>query len=179
MAYDINQLLDNLPSLLMQHNRDQEAKRQFDVTTDKTEDERLRNYGINKGDYDIRVDQANRIKREQKSMDMVGQARKLNLDRNKAHEDMEDAYLEGERQKTLLRFLPKSWSDTLTESDFFGNQKQAWLDDYWGEGSPERYVPDLTAYNPETLALQDKYNRPRGSKRDDFSLLKMLQQGKY
>jgi len=92
---------------------------------------------------------------------------------------MEDAYLEGERQKTLLRFLPKSWSDTLTESDFFGNQKQAWLDDYWGEGSPERYVPDLTAYNPETLALQDKYNRPRGSKRDDFSLLKMLQQGKY
>lgn len=176
MAYDINQLLDNLPSLLMQHNRDQEAKRQFDitadedarqfdVTTDKTEEERMRNYGINLGDFDIRKDQADRRKREQESMDMIGEARKTNLDRRKVHEDNLPDYLDKKRSESLLRFLPEFLSK---------NQKQKWTDEFWGEGAPERYNPNLSAYSPEVLGLQDMYNRPMGNTQDQMNLFRYM-----
>jgi|TARA_R110000824_G_scaffold17372_2_gene70650 hypothetical protein len=179
MAYDINQLLDDLPALLMQHNRDNEQKRQFDVTTNKSEEENLRNFGqreddfgLRKDDFGLRKDEADYQSKVRNSYTEIGKKYNLNKKRRNVHEEGAEDYLDSVHAKSWNSWLPRSLDSESTETEA--------LEKYWGDGAPEFIASNPEVYDQGLLSFEDQYNRQKGSKNDQMNLIKMLMnQGGY
>jgi len=173
MAYDINQLLDNLPSLLMQHNRDEENKRQFDVTTDKTEEERLRQFGLQEKDYGLRKDEADYKTSVRSSYDKLGRVKTEDLKRRKAYEGQKPEMIEALRNKdprSLFGLLPK-WMMT-------DNMETRYMDEIKA-GRPTVSIPELDTYDPSIYNYQREMFPNQGNIDDRISLIHMINnQGK-
>jgi hypothetical protein len=172
MAYDINQLLDDLPALLMQHNRDNEQKRQFDVTTNKSEEENLRNFGQREDDFGLRKDEADYQGKVRNSYTEIGKKYNLNKKRRNVHEKGAEDYLDSVHAKSWNSWLPRSLDSESTETEA--------LEKYWGDGAPEFIESNPEVYDQGILSFEDQYNRQKGSKNDQMNLIKMLMnQGGY
>jgi hypothetical protein len=172
MAYDINQLLDDLPALLMQHNRDNEQKRQFDVTTNKSEEENLRNFGQREDDFGLRKDEADYQGKVRNSYTEIGKKYNLNKKRRNVHEEGAEDYLDSVHAKSWNSWLPRSLDSESTETEA--------LEKYWGDGAPEFIASNPEVYDQGLLSFEDQYNRQKGSKNDQMNLIKMLMnQGGY
>lgn len=179
MAYDINQLLDDLPALLMQHNRDNEQKRQFDVTTNKSEEENLRNFGqreddfgLRRDDFGLRKDEADYQSKVRNSYTEIGKKYNLNKKRRNVHEEGAEDYLDSVHAKSWNSWLPRSLDSESTETEA--------LEKYWGDGAPEFIASNPEVYDQGLLSFEDQYNRQKGSKNDQMNLIKMLMnQGGY
>ena len=166
MAYDINQLLDDLPALLMQHNRDNEQKRQFDVTTDKAEEENLRNFGQREDDFGLRKDEADYQNKRRGSYTDIGKKYNLNKKRRNVHEEGAEDYLDSVHAKSWNSWLPRSWDRDSTEDEALAK--------YWGDGAPEFIESNPEVYDQGILSFQNNNNRTKGSKTDELTLFKML-----
>jgi hypothetical protein len=173
MAYDINQLLDDLPALLMQHNRDNEQKRQFDVTTNKSEEENLRNFGqreddfgLRRDDFGLRKDEADYQSKVRNSYTEIGKKYNLNKKRRNVHEEGAEDYLDSVHAKSWNSWLPRSLDSESTETEA--------LEKYWGDGAPEFIESNPEVYDQGILSFQNNNNRTKGSKTDELTLFKML-----
>ena len=183
MAYDINQLLDDLPALMMQHNRDKENKRQFDVKTNETkrqfdvgttkvEEENMRNFGQRENDFAIRKDQADYQKQIQDSYSEIGKNFNSNRKRSKVHEEGAEDYLDRQHAKSWNSWFPRSWDEDDTETEELAK--------YWGDGAPQYIESNPQVYDQGIMEFQNRHNPNLGSKHDQLSLLKLLKsQGGY
>ena len=168
----------------MQHNRDQEAKRQFDitmdedarqfdVTTDKTEEERLRQFGLQEKDYGLRKDEADYQTSVRSSYDKLGRSRTSDLKRRKAYEKQKPQMIESLRKKdpwSLFGLLPKWMMSDNMETRYMDEIK---------EGRPTVPVPELDTYDPSIYQFQQEMFPNQGNIDDRISLIRMINnQGK-
>ena len=170
MAYDINQLLDDLPSLALQTQRQDEQSRQFDAQLAESSSQFDRDFGIRKGTYDMNKETYQRAKRTQESMNLLGMTKVKQRKRTKSYEDLKPELMEKLHDRdwrTGKGLLPESMRPDFLTRDY---EKQIY------EGRPEDLsVPagDIQDWTPEMFDLYERYFPQEMSKNEQLGLLGM------